>query len=368
MADTQHPPQSSHQHTAHTHSHEPVSLISRILAIGGLILVVVIVLWGIIHLLSLSGGWFSSFFSSSRSSAIQVSAPPQGHSGEAVPLAWKYTPSEKGNYALLYPCKADLSFSFPTGDSLVQIPCGTAYTLGTATSSAVLVPLLTGTTSVSMPLTVLYIPSATTTSARAPAQGSTTITIGTKQTAVSPTPATPTTSSTPEFTAKPTGPADLSVTILSLNADAFGNATVTFDISNLGGSSSGTYYFSAQLPTVQPYSYSSPAQASLGAGSHVVSTLNFTSASPGTFTVNVTSSSDSNASNNYASQYLSAPYNVQYQYNTPSQQYVPPQTYTGGSQCYWNGSTYVCNQASYNNGQPYYVNNTQYPYIVPNSY
>ena len=167
-----------------------------------------------------------------------------------------------------------------------------------------------------------------------------------------------------------TGPADLTVTILSLNADSWENATVTFDIGNVGGSPSGTYYFSAQLPTTQSYSYSSPAQAPLAQGSRIVNTLNFTSATPGTFTVSVTSGNDSNASNNYASQYLSSPYNVQYQ----NQYYYTPSTYqtnVGNQQCYWNSAAYICNQGNYynsGNGLPYYQNSGQYPYITPNTY
>lgn len=363
MADAQHPPQASAPSTRA----EPISVFANVLAIAGLIILIIIILWGLIHIFSLSGGWFSSFFSGSRNSAIQVTVPPQAKSGEAVAVSWKYSPSAKGNYALLYPCTTGLSFSLQSG---AQIPCGGAYTLGGATGSTTILPLLTAATSTQVPITILYIPSGTSTLATAPAQGSATTVISPANAAVTPA-VKPT---TPVYTSPAaTGPADLAITILSLNADSFGNATVTFDITNLGGSPSGTYYFSAQLPTSQPYSYSSPAQASLAPGSHIVSTLNFTMASPGTFTVSVTSGGDSNASNNYASQYLSSPYNVQYQYN--NQQYYYPNTYQyqqpyiGGQQCYWNGGTYVCTQP-YNpgNGLPYYMNSGQYPYIVPNVY
>jgi hypothetical protein len=291
-----------------------------------------------------------------------VTLPMQSNSGEPVAVGWKYSPSTKGNYALLYPCTTGLSFSLQSG---TQIPCGSAYTLGLATNSVTILPLLTAATSTKTPITILYIPSATSTAASVPAQGSASIIINPAMAVVTPV-AEP---KKPAYTAPAvTGPADLAITILSLNADAFGNATVTFDIGNVGGSPSGTYYFSAQLPTSQPYSYSSPAQASLAQGSHVVNTLNFTMANPGTFTVNVTSSNDSNASNNYASQYLSSPYNVQYQ-----NQYYTPTTYqtnVGNQACYWNGGTYICGQQQYNpgNGLPYYQNSGQYPYIVPNTY
>ncbi|MEK7092867.1 MAG: hypothetical protein AAB927_00100 [Patescibacteria group bacterium] len=389
MADAQHPPQGSASPAGQSPlggapaRAEPISVFANVLAIAGLIILVIIVLWGIIHIFSLSGGWFSSLFSGSRNTAIQVTVPPQANSGEPVAVNWKYSPSVKGNYALLYPCTAGLSFSLPAGGTLAQIPCGGAYTLGGATSSVTILPLLTATTSpanggasVRIPLTILYIQSATSTanggastSGTVPAQGSASTLINPARLVVTPVvePAKP---ATPVYTTPPvaTGPADLAVTILSLSADSWGNATVTFDIGNTGGSPSGTYYFSAQLPTTQSYSYSSPAQAPLAAGSHVVNTLNFTMASPGTFTVSVTSGNDSNATNNYASQYLSSPYNVQYQ-----NQYYTPSTYQtniGNQQCYWNGAAYVCGQQPYNpgNGLPYYQNSGQYPYVTPNGY
>lgn len=346
---------------------EPISVFANVLAIAGIIILVIIVLWGIVHIFSLSGGWFSSLFGGSRNAAIQVTVPSQANSGEPLAVSWKYSPSVKGNYALLYPCATGLSFTLYSG---AQIPCGGAYTLGLATSSVTIFPLSIATTSVRVPLTILYIPSSTSTTASVPAQGSASTVINPARVVVTPV-AEPKKPATPVYTPPATsGPADLAVTILSLNSDSWGNATVTFDIGNAGGSPSGTYYFSAQLPTTQPYSYSSPAQAPLAPGSHIVNTLNFTSATPGTFTVSVTSGNDSNASNNYASQYLSSPYNVQYH-----NQYYTPATYqtsvSNQQQCYWNGGTYICNQGNYynsGNGLPYYQNSGQYPYITPNTY
>jgi len=365
MADAQHPPQTSGAPA----KAEPISALGNVLAIAGLIVLVIIVLWGLIHIFSLSGGWFASFFGGSKSAKIEVIAPAQAQSGEPTKVSWKYSPSVKGNYAILYPCTSGLSFSL-AGGAFTQIPCGSAYTLGFATSSTTILPLLSATSSVRVPLTILYIPSATSTSGTTPAQGSASIVIN-PMTLATPVATTPTKPPTPTYTPpKEMGPSDLAVSILSLNADAFGNATVTFDITNLGGSPSGTYYFSAQLPTTQPYSYSSPAQVSLAQGSHIVNTLNFTMAQPGTFTVSVTSGTDGNASNNYASQYLSSPYNVQYQ----NQYYYTPSTYqtnVGNQQCYWNGAAYICNQGNYynsGNGLPYYQNSGQYPYITPNTY
>ena len=169
----------------------------------------------------------------------------------------------------------------------------------------------------------------------------------------------------------------------------------TFDIANVGGSSSGSYYFTAYLPTIQGYNYTSPRQASLAPGAHIVNTLRFTQANGGSFSVSVDPSNavrESNERNNYASQpvggsaYLpnygpqySQPYNT-YQYpaytnqnpqysNTYSypsyNQYSYPQTgqlYTSYSTDY--GTQY--NQPSQN--YPYMYNQNQYPYTQYSPY
>jgi hypothetical protein len=287
------------------------------LAIAGFIVLTIIIVWGLLHLASLSGGWFSSLFEKKADTTISVSAPASVVSGTPMTLTWKYSPKDKGSYALLYQCDTGVQFAAPSNQSFTVVPCGAAFTLGNATSSVILLPVSNATSSVKVPLTVLFIPSAT----GAQAQGSTNITItpGTKSVVEIPAPVVskPTPKPTPV-----TGPADLAITIVASNVDQFGNGTVTFDIANIGGSSSGTYYFSVQLPTSQPYSYNSPAQASLAPQSHITSTLTFSQAVGGTFSVSVSGGNDVNNGNNYASQYINAPayYPNQYQ-QYPQYQY-----------------------------------------------
>ena len=125
---------------------------------------------------------------------------------------------------------------------------------------------------------------------------------------------------------------------------------VSFDIANVGGTSSGTYSFTANLPTQSGYTYASPAQASLAPGSHVLNTLRFTEAQSGTVSISV-NASDANKSNNYASQSISAPY--QYNYNS-SYNYLP--TGQAGNSTYYNAQSYQQYQT-----YPYY-SNQMYPY------
>jgi hypothetical protein len=337
------------------------SRIIHALAIAGIAILALIVLWGLIHLVTLSGGWLSGLFGGNKN-AITVSAPAQATSGTPFTLSWKHETKERGSYAFLYQCKEGLALYTPVAGQFSEVKCGSAYTLGAATSSAVLLPVLSASSSVSDALTVVFIPAATSTEAQP--QGSATI-IVVPQSSAHATSTTPT-----ELPQKPnpivSGPADLAVTILSNSVDAYGNATIVFDIANVGRSQSGVYYFTAQLPTQDGYTYTSPAQSPLAAGSHVVSTLNFTLAIPGSAVVSLSGGNDANGANNFATQYINAPatsyQNSQPIYSPGPQPYYQP-TVSGG-QCYYNGATYVCNQpSSYSNGLPYYINSGQYPYV-----
>ena len=123
--------------------------------------------------------------------------------------------------------------------------------------------------------------------------------------------------------------------IISVTTDGTGGGVATFDIANVGGTSSGTYYFTAQLPTMSGYTYSSPAQSSLAPSAHVVSTLRFSQAVSGVFSVSITTA-DANSGNNYASQTMSGSYNYnqpypyQSQYSSVSYPYSPyTQGYSG---------------------------------------
>ena len=97
-------------------------------------------------------------------------------------------------------------------------------------------------------------------------------------------------------------------------------AAVQFDIANVGGSPTGTWTFTAQLPTLSGYTYNSPAQISLAPGDHIVNTLRFTQAAQGIIQViadptNVIS--EVNEMNNTASESMSVYYNNTY----PTQTY-----------------------------------------------
>lgn len=325
------------------------SLASNILAIVGFIILIVVVIWGLVNLASLSRGWFSSLFSGDNA-VIEVTAPESAVSGTPFTVTWKYDEPTSGTYAFLYQCKSGLAFQTQGIAGTVGVPCGAAFTLGGEDMSISLTPSLVSNEPFDVPLSIIFMPDATGTQA----QGSATVRIS-PLASVTPTPTPepkpePTTPQTPVPQAiqvpAPSSrlPADLSVRIISVSVDASGNGVATFDITNVGGTSSGTYYFTATLPTQTGYTYASPAQSALAPESHIVSTLRFSQARSGTFSVSI-AAGDANGSNNYASQIVSAPYyspfapsyggaqydsynyGYPYQYSYPYQYQIYPYTY-----------------------------------------
>jgi cell division septation protein DedD len=314
------------------------SFFSNLVAIIGLIILIVVVIWGLVHLMGLSQSWLSGLFN--RTPKITITAPTQVTSGEKFDISWQYSTEERGNYAFLYQCKSGLTLK----SADIAIPCGNSYTVGTATTLS-FTPVLEGVATTSMPISVVFLPNATSSQR---VQGSATILVN-RVSSATPTPApsgtptpppaggsnppSPTPSPTPTPASANTSPADLSVRILALGvidrstgmfvqrAPMYYDdiAAAQFDIANIGGSSSGTYYFSANLPTAGGYVYNSPAQNSLQPGDHMINTLRWSnSAQTGTFTVAL--SGDSVPVNNYASATLVGGYAPQ-----PTYQAYPPQ-------------------------------------------
>jgi hypothetical protein len=318
-------------HNAHQAQEKP-SLLSNILAIIGLIILVVIIIWGLVHLAQLSSGWFSSLFQKSTPS-LKINAPADALSGAPVPISWDYTTSATGSYAFLYQCQQNVQFAVIniSNNTANGIPCGTAATVMPVNGTIQMLPLLAGSSSASVPFSIIFTPTT-----GAVAQGSATLMIHPSSVTANTQPVKQTIQPAQQTTTKPVktsttvrttpvpvrtySPADLSVTINTENVDQNGNGIVTFTIRNIGGSTSGSYYFSAQMPTQNPAPYTSNLQAPLTPGSYIVDTLRFSPAVSGNFSVAI-GARDTYQANNYTSVWVNAPmnyngtnpYNAQYQ-------------------------------------------------------
>src|SRR3989344_6564344 len=233
--------------TVRTSAHPPVTttseprtgLLSNVLAIVGFIILIVIILWGLFHIATLGGPWLNSLFNRSSSPSIQVEAPARATSGQAFNVSWKYSAADAGTYAFLYQCSGKAYFETQgAGTAMVTVPCGAAFPVLPTNNTIKVVPMLTATSSVSVPLSIIFMPNATTSKQ---AQGSATVIIEPKSGTVTATPpAQPAKPITPKpatpVTPRVSTPADISVRITSLTVDQYGNGVAQFDIGNIGGS------------------------------------------------------------------------------------------------------------------------------------
>lgn len=363
------------------------SLFSSVIAIVGFIILIVILIWGLVHLISLGGNWVTSL-SGKPGATIQVSAPGSATSGEPFTVTWKYTPSKQGTYAFLYPCAPTLKFeAIGPQNSVAQIPCGQPFTMPVTNNSLTLTPTLSATSSIVTPLSIIFLPNATGTAmTTGQAQGSTTITINpatsTEPTSTKSSKPSSATGKSTTYHAKTyanSGPADLAVSSVSGSVDGQGNATVTFDIGNIGGSPTGTYYFTANLP-VAAGAYTSPMQSSLNPGDHIVNTLRFGPVSgSGIFSVTIIpGGADLNSANNsstfmltggtypgtynynngYPTQNTNYNYNIGGAYYPNTYPYNPQPCYTStpcqNQPLYYTNGSRPMYTSPYNQTQPYY--------------
>lgn len=289
---------------------------SDIVALIGFIVVGVIIIWGIVHAAQLASPWFSSLFSQ-KTATVEVATPDSATSGTPFTVSWKYTPTVNGHYAFLFPCQSGLLFkTAAAGGGDTNVPCGASFSIPDNNKTITLTPSVatptTGVTSIKVPLSIVYIPA----NGSAHVSGTHVVTINSAPVVTPKVGPAPTTT---HVNPVQTGPADLSVRILNINADPYGNGMIEFDIANNGGSSTGVWYFQVSLPTNTGYTYFSPPQKSLAPGDHIVNTLQFSQISQygGIISVQVDPANmvpETNKGNNYASQQVGIAY--------PSQQYT----------------------------------------------
>ncbi|HEY4525198.1 MAG TPA: CARDB domain-containing protein [Candidatus Paceibacterota bacterium] len=300
--------------------------LAHTLAILGFTILAIIIVWGLASLALSSSPWFSSLFDGTKDTLIEIEAPSEVRSTIPFTVTWKYENNDDGTFAFLFECREGLQMGVPAQtNSYAAVPCATAVTLPEAATSLTILPILAATSTADTTISILFMP--TDGSAASPeASGSTTIkiipSVPPRETVPQPEP-----QPAPKPTVRPTPPvpaatpADLTVTLMSVEVDAYGNATAVFDIANRGGTATGVYYFTASLPMQSAYMYTSPAQASLSPSSHILSTLRFSQAVGGSFSVTVDGANavrESNESNNSASQIVYAPASYNQTYTPPS--------------------------------------------------
>jgi hypothetical protein len=266
------------------------------------------------------------------------------NSGEVVTLSWQHTggrPTD-GTYSLSLSCLSGVTIKTDgTNGTSTPIACNVPTTLKNVSrsDSVKVIALSTANRFTDVPFTVTFTPKDTTKSA---ISAKTTVTIvnmnvpsgmpttGTA-TSTTATSTTSTTTTTPVTTKpvtpvkgqettdvrqisggtttpanNPNGQADLAVTftdfgyldsatnvfVSSTTPSVHGKVAVKFSIANIGTKETGTWQFSAPLPTTPPYTYVSNAQPSLMPGDRIEYTLAFDEANQSTTTLQITVNAD----------------------------------------------------------------------------
>lgn len=128
-------------HVTHKTTTKRNTRLPNILAIVGFLILLIIVVWGLIHLASLSSGWFGNLFKSKKEASISITAPNTVVSGTPTQIKWKYSTSDTGSYSFLYECGTGVEFGAPVDAThFARIPCGAAFKMASATSSAYILP------------------------------------------------------------------------------------------------------------------------------------------------------------------------------------------------------------------------------------
>lgn len=335
--------------TAHHDIDQGPGLLSNAIAIIAFIVVIAIVIWGLLHLANISTSWFSSLFPRSNPT-IQIAAPASAESGAPISVSWDYSgDGADGSFAFLYQCRSGVSLYDADG---ARVLCGTVHPLvNTASSTLTFTPeISSAVSSTTLPFSIIFMPTSTSSkqvqgtamivlrgaAAGTPVAPSVTVTPAVSEPVAAAPQAEARTYAAPATAAVPTTPADLRVSIIEVIPGDM--STVRFDIANVGGSYSGSYTFTAHLPTQNGYVYSSPVQASLGAGDHVVNTLQFTQSAGGTITIVVHPAKADYMGNNSASRDISAAYT-----NAPYDGYMDEygySVYDGGYDIYGTAYSY----------------------------
>ena len=265
-------------------------LITKVLFIIGTVILMFIFAFALIKFIPKMFSGFASvgqFIASPfASNSIKISSSNSSlNSGDKFILSWKYTPKKDGDYNISYACQENLTIQIVSNKGPQTLLCDTKYNLKSANSAELVASLKKQNTFIDLPIKIEYIDSEnksvlasneikvsvkneTTNSSNTviiaePVIDNTTDT-STDDSVSTKTNSTKTTSTNNYVNY---GPADLAIS----NAYAINDDTLTFTISNIGGTASGVWYFN--YINTDGRTETSPLQLSLSRGQAIKYTL-----------------------------------------------------------------------------------------------
>lgn len=289
-----------------------VQLVIKVLAVVLFAALLSLAILGVFKVARAPGGKMLAYLASVFLSQEQIVVNPLPSplpSGESFSLGWNHEGKRgDGSYELRYPCAEGFTLKLSSGEA---IPCNSGFPLAGGSNSASLIPVLTGTDPLSVPLAVGFIPSG---ALEPDLSGMTSIVViaSTSTNTVAPheskkvtPPVFSGTAPAPQYieSSPPAqvyslgdcqnkllanGVPDLAVKIFAVGIvdGQAGNFTATtsvaqgqyagvvFDVTNVGTAISNKWRFSATLPTYESY-FASPLEDSLSPCSSIRFTLGF---------------------------------------------------------------------------------------------
>lgn len=262
-------------------------LITKILFIIGIIVLIFIFAFALIKFVPKVFSGFASvgqFIASPFSSnTIKISSNNTNlTSGNKFILSWKYSPKKDGDYNFSYDCQEDLTIQIISDKGPKNLLCNTPYNLRGAKSAELVASLKKQNTFIDLPVKIQYIDSDNKSviasgeiklSLKNETENASNTVIVAEPVIDNTATDTSTDSNSTKTTATKTtstyyGVADLAIT----NAYAIDDNTVTFTISNIGGTASGIWYF--DYINTNGRTETSPMQISLSRGQGIRYTLN----------------------------------------------------------------------------------------------
>ncbi|HMP67307.1 MAG TPA: CARDB domain-containing protein [Candidatus Paceibacterota bacterium] len=283
------------------------SVALRALFIVAIVIVVIILAFAVVKIIPMAfssfasiGNWMSSPFSKNKIEVVVNN--PNLIDGDKFLISWNYKPEEVGEYKLTYKCVEDFRLILKSdADSTQFILCNTRYPLPNNQSSIELEADLARKNSfIDLPIEIVYIKSSDqqieasgevvitvqNNEGQAPTGdiAATTITTETVST-VPTTPAQTSTSSQQPLSVAPAPVAILPADLAVSNPTVLGNRILQFTVSNIGGRTTGNWFFTYNLPGLS--TELSPMQPQLAPGQGIRYTLTFDNVVNGVVVINV---------------------------------------------------------------------------------
>jgi hypothetical protein len=280
--------------TTHIRTQHQASFWGNLATLVVVLCITAIALWGTWQLVLLTPSMYKnsmngikSYFAStplsttSEQKMVLITEPTEVKTGEATKIMWTDAKRSTGVYAFAYQCRTNISLEVLANKTYRTLACDSVYNIPSTDTALTVRVFSTGKETESIPVGIAYVQDGTKISE---AIASITIipTTHKKTVVVDSAPADEVLPTTVVVAPVATAPqivhaasrANLVARAAHTYTDGY-NGTIVFTVTNMGGTKTGAWYFTADLPTVPAYTYTSGMQKGLKAHETATLTIQF---------------------------------------------------------------------------------------------